>query len=82
MSLFSTLFCREVPPDRFSPPIFASPLSERWHRVAIQQASGTAQSWHSNREQAYQNYLEALEEYEEQQKHATLDAQASAPAWR
>src|SRR5205807_4919112 len=30
-----TLFCTEQQPDKFHPPVFVTPLSERWHRVAI-----------------------------------------------
>src|SRR6266568_9236636 len=71
---YITLFCIQVQPDKFHPPIVPTPLSERWHRVAIQQAAGIAQSWRSNREQAYQDHLEELEEYQEQQ--------AKEPVWK
>ena len=46
---YVTLFCTEKSPDKFHAPTFQTPLSERWHRVAIQQAAGLAQSWHTNR---------------------------------
>src|SRR5713101_6581068 len=55
---YVTLFCTQESPEKFHDPLFQTPLSERWHRVAIQQAAGIAQSWHTNREQAYQGYLD------------------------
>ena len=64
---YVTLFCTEKHPDKFHPPIFQTPLSERWHRVAVQQAAGIAQSWRTNREQAYQDYLKDVEDYLKQQ---------------
>lgn len=47
-----------------------SVLSERWHRVAIQQAAGIAQSRHTNRAEVYQDYLDDLLTYQEQQQEA------------
>ncbi len=79
---YVTLFCTEAQPDKFHPPVFATPLSERWHRVAIQQAAGIAQSWRTNREQAYHEYLDEIEEYREQEADGTLDEQTKAPEWR
>jgi nitrate reductase cytochrome c-type subunit len=79
---YVTLFCTEEQPDKFYAPLFFTPLSERWHRVAIQQAAGIAQSWRTNREQAYQDYLDEREEYREQEAEGTLDKQAKAPEWR
>jgi hypothetical protein len=79
---YVTYFCVEAMPDKFHPPIFSTPLSERWHRVAIQQAAGIAQSWRTNREQAYQDYVDDLEAYQEQQAEGMLDKQVKAPAWR
>ena len=79
---YATFFCTEEQPDKFHAPVFATPLSERWHRVAIQQAAGIAQSWRTNREQVYQDYLDDLLDYHEQAATGTLDEQAQAPAWR
>src|SRR5712691_10265968 len=79
---YVTLFCTDEQPDKFHSPLFATPLSERWHRVAIQQAAGIAQSWRTNREQAYQDYLEEVEAYQEQQAGGTLDSKAKEPAWK
>ncbi len=46
---YVAFFCTEEQPDKFHPPVFVTSLSERWHRVAIQQAAGIAQSWRTNR---------------------------------
>jgi Putative transposase DNA-binding domain/Probable transposase len=78
---YVTLFCTDEYPDKFHPPIFATPLSERWHRVAIQQAAGIAQSWRTNRAQAYQDNVDELVEYQEEQAESTLDTEAQAPTW-
>jgi Putative transposase DNA-binding domain len=79
---YITLFCTVELPDKFRVTCFATPLSERWHRVAIQQAAGIAQSWRANREQAYQDYMDGLLDYHEQQVEGGLDAAAKEPAWR
>jgi hypothetical protein len=76
------LFCTDESPDKFRPTCFATSLSERWHRVAIQQAAGIAQSWRTNRSQAYQDYLDDLLDYHEQQTADSLEAQAEEPTWR
>ena len=78
---YVTLFCTEASPDKFHPPIFLTPLSERWHRVAIQQAAGIAQSWRTNREQAHQDFLEEFLEYHAQQAEGTLNAHSQEPIW-
>ena len=79
---YVTLFCTEEPPNKFRATCFATPLSERWHRVAIQQAAGIARSWRTNRAQAYQDYVDELLDYHEQQAEGTLDTEAIEPAWR
>jgi len=33
------LFCTKEVPDKLHAPLYPTPLSERWHRVAIMQAS-------------------------------------------
>src|SRR3989442_6892721 len=63
---YVTLFCTEEAPNKLRAPVYETSLSERWHRVAIQQAAGIAQSWSTNRAQAYQDYLDEVEEYQEQ----------------
>jgi hypothetical protein len=79
---YVTLFCIEEHPDKFHAPVFPTALSERWHRVAIQQAAGIAQSWRTNRAQAYQGYLEELADYQEEIAEGTLDPEMQEPAWR
>src|SRR5450755_2406953 len=77
---YVTYFCTEETPDKFHDPVFATPLSERWHRVAIQQAAGMARVWRTNRERAYQNYLEEMENYLE--TLATPDSDRKEPEWK
>src|SRR6266852_443829 len=79
---YVTLFCTDERPNKLRAPLFATPLSQRWQRVAIQQAAGIAQSWRTNRAQAYQDYLDDLLDYHEQEAQGTLDAEAEEPAWR
>src|SRR5437870_1628969 len=79
---YVTLFCTEELPDKFHLTCFVTPLSERWHRVAIQQAAGIAQSWRTNRAQAYQDYVEDLLDYHEHRAEGVLDAEAKEPVWR
>jgi transposase len=78
---YVTLFCTDERPNKLRAPLFATPLSERWQRVAIQQAAGIAKSWRTNRAQAYQDYLDDLLDYHEQQAEGTLDADAKEPVW-
>jgi hypothetical protein len=79
---YVTLFCTDEAPNRFRNPAFATPLSARWHRVAIQQAAGIAQAWRTNKEQAYQEYLDELLEYQEQRAEEELEPEAKEPEWR
>jgi hypothetical protein len=79
---YVTFFCTEEQPDKFYPPVFVTPLSERWQRVAIQQAAGIAQSWRTNRAKAYQDYVDDLLDYHEQQTTGILDAEAEEPTWQ
>jgi hypothetical protein len=78
---YLTLFCTKEPPDKFRATCFATPLSERWHRVAIQQASGIARAFRTNRANAYRGYLEELVEYQERQADGALDVEAQEPVW-
>jgi hypothetical protein len=79
---YVTLFCGEEYPNKLRDPLYPTPLSERWHRVAVMQAAGIARSWRSNRATAYQQYQDDLEHYQEQQAEGTLDAKAQEPHWR
>jgi hypothetical protein len=79
---YVTLFCTEALPNKLRDPLYQTPLSERWHRVAIMQAAGIARSWRSNRASAYQQYQDDLERYQKQQADGTLDVKAKEPQWR
>src|SRR5260370_8858395 len=79
---YVTLFCTQERPNKLRASLFATPLSERWQRVAIQQAAGIAQSWRTNRTQAYQDYVDDLLAYHEQQAEGVLDTEAQEPEWR
>src|SRR5260370_9618827 len=61
---YTTPFCEpETGPDKYNEPAFETELSDRLHRVAIQQAAGIAKSWPTNRANAYQAYLDELAGY-------------------
>ena len=77
---YVALFCTDELPDGFRAPCFPTPLSDRWHRVAMQQAAGIAQAWRTKRANAYQEYLDALAEYQEHQTAGTSDPAAKAPS--
>jgi Putative transposase DNA-binding domain len=72
---YTTSFCTEAEPDKYVAPCFASSLSQRWQRVAIQQAAGIAQSWRTNYAAAYQDYLDLMAEYEE-------EPEGDLPQWK
>src|ERR1700730_12426857 len=78
---YVTLFCTDERPNKLRAPLFATPLSERWQRVAIQQAAGIAQSWRTNRTQAYQDYVDDLLDYHEKQAEGMLDAEREETVW-
>jgi len=78
---YVTLFCTTEPPNKLRDPLYQTPLSERWHRVAIMQAAGVARSWRSNRTTAYQQYQDDLGRYQKQQAHGQLSAHAKEPQW-
>jgi hypothetical protein len=79
---YVTLFCTDESPDKFRATCFVTLLSQRWQRVAIQQAAGIAKSWRTNRANAYQEYLDDLLDYHEQEAEGVLDEQATEPTWR
>src|SRR5690242_12416771 len=45
---YTTRFCTDAPPNPYAAPCVDSVLSQRWQRVAIQQAAGIARSWRAN----------------------------------
>jgi Putative transposase DNA-binding domain/Probable transposase len=79
---YVALFCTEERPNKHRAPLFATPLSERWQRVAIQQAAGIAQSWRTNHTQAYQDYTDDLLAYREQQAEGASEVKEEEPAWK
>src|SRR6266446_3673354 len=79
---YVTLFCTQERPNKVRAPLYATPLSERWQRVAIMQAVGIARSWRTNRAAAYQQYQDDLARYRKRQEEGTVVASAKAPRWR
>src|SRR5260370_14102302 len=85
---YVTLWCTtEGSPDRYATPVFASQLSERWQRVAMQQPAGIAHSWRTNRKVAYDAYLQELADYAEAAARAEssgipLGPKSTEPVWR
>jgi Putative transposase DNA-binding domain len=79
--LYVTSFCTAAsPPDGYANPSPPSELSERYQRVAIQQAAGIAKSWRTNRQAAYDGYLEELLEWKQAQEQ-NYDSTCQEPTW-
>jgi hypothetical protein len=72
-----TQFCVEAEPDGYADPCFPSPLSQRWQRVAIQQAAGIARSWRANLLRAQEEFADSLAAWLEEE-HAP---DAVPPEW-
>src|SRR5258707_88480 len=79
---YVTLFCTEEQPNKLRDPLFHTPLSERWHRVAIMQAAGIARAFRSNRSAAYQQYQADLEQYQKRAADGTVATESKEPQWR
>ncbi len=79
---YVTLFCTQEAPDKLRAPCYPTPLSERWQRVAIQQAAGLAQSWRTNRAQAYEQYQQDLARYQQRAAEGTTTTKDTEPQWR
>src|SRR5262245_39241427 len=63
---YATSLCTKARPDTYASPCCASPRSQRWKRVAMQQAAGIAPSWCSTyAAAAHHDSLERLVEYQE-----------------
>jgi hypothetical protein len=75
---YVTLFCAEAEPDPYADPCFSSPLSQRWQRVAIQQAAGIARSWRANHQRAQEDLVDALAVWREEDHVPGEDP----PVWR
>jgi hypothetical protein len=84
---YTTLFCEsETGPDKYSDPVFETSLSDRLHRVAMQQAAGIAKSFRTNRANAYQTYLEDAADYAQARAKAEAEGRMSTfnrkePVW-
>jgi Putative transposase DNA-binding domain len=83
---YVTHFCTEADPNSYAVRVFETELSERWHRVAIQQAAGIARAYRTNRQNASDAYLEDLTDYAQAQAKATasgvpLDPKVKEPQW-
>ncbi len=79
---YVTLFCTvDSAPDKYADPVFVSDLSDRLHRVAMQQAAGIAKSWRTNQQAAYDAYLEDLADWKRLQAQK-LDPTRKEPEWR
>ena len=78
---YVTLFCTQESPNKLRDPLYPTPLSERWQRVAIMQAAGIAQSWRTNRANASQQYQDDLLQYQQKRAQGTLDPKAKEPQW-
>ena len=79
---YVSLFCtQEADPDKFANPVFETILSDRLHRVVMQQAAGIARSWRTNRQAAYDAYLEALSDWKQAQEQKP-DPERKEPEWR
>src|SRR4249920_737362 len=85
---YVALFCtQETLPDKYTDTVLATVLSDRLHRVAMQQAAGIAKSWRTNRQAAYDAYLEDLADYAQAKSKATasgmpLDPKRIEPTWK
>ena len=83
---YVTHFCTEADPNSYAVPVYATDLAERWHRVAIQQAAGIARAFRTNRQNAYDAFLQDLTDYAEAKAKATvsgvpLDPKVKEPQW-
>lgn len=79
---YLTYFCTEEQPDKYHDPLFKTTLSERWQRVAIQQAAGIALSWRTNRATVYQDYLDDVLEYHDRETGGRVEEGEAEPTWR
>jgi hypothetical protein len=72
---YTPQFCTEAQADTYAAPCFDSPLAQRWQRVAIQHAAGSAQSWRAKYAAASRDYLDLLAEQQEA-------PEGKAPEWQ
>lgn len=60
------MFCTEGEPDAYADLHFHSALSQRWQRVAIQQAAGIARSWRANHQRAQDEFADTRAAWHEE----------------
>jgi len=75
---YVTHFCTEADPNGYTDPYFPSPLSQRWQRVAIQQAAGIAKSWRTNHQHAQEEFANSLALWYEEEH----SAEEEPPTWK
>ena len=75
---YVTYFCAEAEPNAYADPCFLSLLSQRWQRVAIQQAAGIAKSWRTNHQRAQEEFADTLAQWYEED-HFTEE---ESPEWK
>jgi hypothetical protein len=78
---YVTDFCTETDPDGYAAPCFPSPLSQRWQRVAIQQAAGIARSWRFNHQRAQEEFVDVFAAWLEEE-HLPEDIPPECTPWR
>ena len=78
---YVTLFCTEVEPDAYADPTFPTRLSQRWQRVAIQQAAGIARSWRANHQRAQDEFGDTLVAWQEDE-HAPGETPPTWTPWQ
>ncbi|HEX5546596.1 MAG TPA: transposase [Ktedonobacterales bacterium] len=79
---YVTHFCTEAEPDGYADPCFVSPLSQRWHRVAIQQAAGVARSWRTNYLRAQDDFADTMANWYEERCERRNAAEDMPPEWK
>src|SRR5271165_1771651 len=77
---YVTHFCTVAHPNKTADFVYESPLSDRWQRVAIQQAAGMAQSWRTNRRKAANAYIARLQRFEALPE--AEQAKQKRPVWK
>jgi hypothetical protein len=78
---YVTAFCTEAEPNGYADLCFPSPLSQRWQRVAIQQAAGIARSWRSNHQRAQEDFADILASWLEE-AHKPEETPPKWTLWR
>jgi hypothetical protein len=79
---YVTHFCAEGEPDGYADPCFLSPLSQRWHRVAIQQAAGVARAWRTNHQRAQDDFADTLANWYEERGERGEISEELPPEWK